>query len=469
MPAIYYRTSTAGGGGGAPTDARYLTLTTDGTLTQERVFTAGVGLTGTDGGAGSTYTVDLDHLGLEALADPNADRLIGWDDSAGNTEWITISTGLTLTGTTLTASGAAFDISALGTVTPVLGDLIAFADVSNANSMSKTTLTAVNAIIDHDATLNFVADEHIAHSSITLTAGVGLSGGGTIAANRTFTLDLSELTDVALASGDYLAIEDVTDNSTKKANVTDLHSVLNHDSFTGFVANEHIDWTSTSSNLNTSGTVSATTSVSSGFFGPVLTGGTDYIIMKLDSATGSRMDVRNSSNVIVSSLGQYNSNTAGFLRLYTDNAADVSYRIAAPLSSQDTLLIEKVGSTNPACILALMTHDQDATSDCFFSARSASGYSFDSGSNTNYSNLVMGWIAAEGVFAVKGTVAGSGTARRVEIYTNNHTGQLAVETDGGVSIAIQSTGTLNISGLPTSSAGLSTGDCWLNSGVLTVV
>lgn len=46
-----------GGGGGAPTTAQYVTLAVDGTLTNERVLTAGVNVTLTDGGAGSTVTV----------------------------------------------------------------------------------------------------------------------------------------------------------------------------------------------------------------------------------------------------------------------------------------------------------------------------------------------------------------------------------------------------------------------------
>ena len=46
-----------GGGGGAPTTAQYVTLATDATLTNERVLTAGVNVTLTDGGAGSTITV----------------------------------------------------------------------------------------------------------------------------------------------------------------------------------------------------------------------------------------------------------------------------------------------------------------------------------------------------------------------------------------------------------------------------
>ena len=49
-----------GSGGGAPTDASYVVLSLDGDLTDERVLTAGTGITLTDGGAGSTVTVAVD-------------------------------------------------------------------------------------------------------------------------------------------------------------------------------------------------------------------------------------------------------------------------------------------------------------------------------------------------------------------------------------------------------------------------
>jgi hypothetical protein len=38
----------------------------------------------------------------------------------------------------------------------------------------------------HDGFSDFVADEHVAHGGVTMTAGAGLTGGGTIAATRTF-------------------------------------------------------------------------------------------------------------------------------------------------------------------------------------------------------------------------------------------------------------------------------------------
>mgnify|MGYP000291467840 CR=1 FL=1 len=43
-----------------------------------------------------------------------------------------------------------------------------------------------NSISSHEALIN----EHIDHTAVTLTAGIGLTGGGTIAANRTFNVDV---------------------------------------------------------------------------------------------------------------------------------------------------------------------------------------------------------------------------------------------------------------------------------------
>ena len=49
------------------------------------------------------------------LVDPNADRILFWDDSAGAMTFLTVSTGLSISGTTLTATGSG------GTVTSVSG------------------------------------------------------------------------------------------------------------------------------------------------------------------------------------------------------------------------------------------------------------------------------------------------------------------------------------------------------------
>lgn len=66
-----------------------------------------------------------------------------------------------------------------GIVTAVSGDTI------TVNLDSSEFLGQFNASIVHDTLSGFVANEHIDHSSVSVIAGNGLTGGGTIAANRT--------------------------------------------------------------------------------------------------------------------------------------------------------------------------------------------------------------------------------------------------------------------------------------------
>lgn len=80
--------------------------------------------------------------------------------------------------------------------------------------------------INHDSLTGFEANEHVDHTVVTLTAGAGLSGGGDISASRSFAVDFSELSDVALDTSDYFVIEDGADNGSKKANVSDMEGLL---------------------------------------------------------------------------------------------------------------------------------------------------------------------------------------------------------------------------------------------------
>lgn len=88
------------------------------------------------------------------LADPNTDSVLGWDDSAGAFEFLTAA--------------------------------------------------ELSGLVDHDQTVNFVANEHINHSSVTLTAGTGLSGGGDLTASRTFNVTgvLEDLDTLGAATAD---------------------------------------------------------------------------------------------------------------------------------------------------------------------------------------------------------------------------------------------------------------------------
>jgi len=53
----WFSVSSSSNSGGAPANASYVVLSSDGTLTDERVLTAGSGISITDGGAGSTVTI----------------------------------------------------------------------------------------------------------------------------------------------------------------------------------------------------------------------------------------------------------------------------------------------------------------------------------------------------------------------------------------------------------------------------
>ena len=81
-------------------------------------------------------------------------------------------------------SGGALSIDLDSETLDIAGD---GAGISTAGSGNQITISG-----DHDALTNFVANEHIDHTSVTLTAGTGLSGGGTIASNRTFAIEAAQ-------------------------------------------------------------------------------------------------------------------------------------------------------------------------------------------------------------------------------------------------------------------------------------
>lgn len=56
------------------------------------------------------------------------------------------------------------------------------------------TIDVVPANIDHNALQNYVANRHIDHSAVSITAGTGLSGGGDITASRTLNLANTSVT-----------------------------------------------------------------------------------------------------------------------------------------------------------------------------------------------------------------------------------------------------------------------------------
>jgi len=77
------------------------------------------------------------------------------------------------------------NISDNGTTVTILSNTI----INGTISATGTTLVSGSAQISHDSSTGYVANRHIDHTAVSITAGNGLSGGGDISATRTVTLD----------------------------------------------------------------------------------------------------------------------------------------------------------------------------------------------------------------------------------------------------------------------------------------
>lgn len=98
--------------------------------------------------------------------------------------------------------------------------------------------------VDHNTLTNSVANEHIDHTAVTLTAGAGMTGTGDISANRTFAvgagngiavnandvaLDINGLAAAGIAAGDFVPFWDLTAVATnKKITFANFEGTLAH-------------------------------------------------------------------------------------------------------------------------------------------------------------------------------------------------------------------------------------------------
>jgi hypothetical protein len=100
------------------------------------------GLTGTTNASEITSgTLALARGGTGAsLADPNADRILFWDDSASTTAFLSIGTGLSISGTTLNGTAA----SAWGTITGTLSDQTDLQSALDLKANTSALPTAAN-------------------------------------------------------------------------------------------------------------------------------------------------------------------------------------------------------------------------------------------------------------------------------------------------------------------------------------
>lgn len=82
---------------------------------------------------------------------------------------------------------------------------IDWTDVDNGTDADPYDLTFT---VDHDAASNFVANEHINHTSVEIASGTGLSGGGDLTSTRTLSVDASQTQITAVGTLTGLVISD---------------------------------------------------------------------------------------------------------------------------------------------------------------------------------------------------------------------------------------------------------------------
>ena len=153
-------------------DGRIFFEKNDGSATIEHILTTDSITTGSITLTGKVTTGTLTLSGLSAQNSEATALMINGSNVVGTRE----------------LGSNAFTSTTIGTTTNALTDGTGIADFSFDGSGAVSIATDDSAIV-HDNLSGFVANEHIDHTSVSITAGTGLNGGGTIASTRTLNVD----------------------------------------------------------------------------------------------------------------------------------------------------------------------------------------------------------------------------------------------------------------------------------------
>ncbi len=107
-----------------------------------------------------------------ALSDPNANRLIGWDDATNANDWVTIGSGLTLTAKTLTAVSTNINTTLTANVDLTAGDPVGIANITGGITKARKNVSTTT--LDHTSTNSYDQSTPIGGNKlITLTSIAG--------------------------------------------------------------------------------------------------------------------------------------------------------------------------------------------------------------------------------------------------------------------------------------------------------
>ena len=377
---------------------------------------AGAGLTGggTSGdvtlnvGAGTGIavgvdTVSLSHLGLENLTDPNADRIFFWDDSAGASEWLEVSS----------ASGIA-----------ISGTTLQLASIPNSS---------------------------LANSSVTYTAGAGLTGGGTVALGGSATLNVGaglginvDVDDVSIKN-----ISNVNNNNIPKWTTTAGqfdNSLISDDGSTVTIAgNLDVNGTTTTidstivsigDNMMQYANANVANSVDIGFYGNYVNSGTKYASFFYDASASSvgeavftlgHTSTEPTSTVSGLTVGRLVANITGTITGNASTASALQTARNITISGDASWTVSFDGSADVSSALTLA--NSGVTAATYGSASSVAQVTFDAKGRATSASTVAIAITASQVTdftaAVQAIVGAYGASANVgdgsnTVYAVNH-------------------------------------------------
>ena len=202
--------------GGAPTDAQYVTLATDGDLSAERVLAGGTGIGLADGGANGNITVSItgastSNTGIAYYSPDNFAVSAGYqvtikDGGVSNDELAGSIPNSKLANSSVNFGGVSLSLGGSDT-TPAF-------NLSDATAYKTTNL---DGTITNAQLAGSIANDKLANSAITVNAGTGLSNGGSVALGASVTVDADTATTSAVG---VVQLQDSATNGTVNRAIT---------------------------------------------------------------------------------------------------------------------------------------------------------------------------------------------------------------------------------------------------------
>ena len=143
-----------------------------------------------------------------ALSDPNANKLIGWDDATNANDWVTIGSGLSLVAKTLTAVSTNINTTLTANVDLTAGDPVGIANITGGITKARKNVSTTT--LDHTSTNSYDQSTPIGGNKlITLTSISGPQAQLSVTTVNTTTQSVTNGTSVTATGNLYASIAPV--------------------------------------------------------------------------------------------------------------------------------------------------------------------------------------------------------------------------------------------------------------------